>query len=62
MTTPQLGPFARLGYFVLQARVTRKAEELHVTGVLENLSSGEKQSFEGCDGLARLLELWSRVK
>ena len=46
------------GYFVLQARATRNPDGIEITGILENLGTSEKRSFEGCDALARLLEEW----
>jgi hypothetical protein len=48
------------GYFVLQARATRGDQGVELAGVLENLGTGEKQAFEGCDALARLIEEWGR--
>jgi len=48
------------GYFVLQARATRNPDGLEITGILENLGTGEKRTFEGCDVLARLIEDWGR--
>ena len=46
------------GYFVLQARATRTPDGFEIGGILENLGTGEKRSFEGCDALARLLDAW----
>jgi hypothetical protein len=46
------------GYFVLQARATRNPEGIEITGILENLGTGEKRSFEGSDALAGLLDAW----
>lgn len=58
MSAPQLEPSSRYGYFVLQARVIREPGDPQISGILENLSTGEKHPFEGCDALARLLEAW----
>ena len=46
------------GYFVLQAKAARSADGLELTGILENLGTGEKRSFVGGDALGRLLESW----
>ena len=57
---PLLKATVRYGYFVLQARATRGQEGIELTGVLENLGTGEKQHFEGRDELARMIEDWGR--
>lgn len=49
---------ARYGYFVVQVRAERGSDGLEVSGVLENLGSGEKQNFRGAAALAALLESW----
>jgi hypothetical protein len=35
------------GYFVVQARATRGPDGIELTGVLENLGTGEKQPVHG---------------
>lgn len=50
----------RFGYFVIQVRMGVAVEESHLTGMLENLGTGEKQAFQGSEGLARLLEEWGK--
>ena len=55
---PFLKATVQYGYFVLQARATRGPDGIEITGIIENLGTGEKHSFEGCDALARLLEEW----
>ena len=50
---------ARFGYFVVQVRTGVVVDGAHLTGMLENLGTGEKQAFQGSVGLARLLEEWS---
>lgn len=57
---PLLKATVHYGYFVLQARATRGPEGIELTGVLENLGTGEKQPFEGRDALARMIEEWGR--
>lgn len=54
------GDSTRFGYFVVQARAGNGTEGLGVSGILENLGTGEKQAFQSGEGLARLLEQWSR--
>jgi hypothetical protein len=55
---PLMKATVQYGYFVLQARATRNPDGIEITGILENLGTGEKRSFEGCDALARLLDAW----
>lgn len=55
---PLLKATVQYGYFVLQARATRNPDGIEITGILENLGTGEKRSFEGCDALSRLVEAW----
>jgi hypothetical protein len=57
---PLLKATVHYGYFVLQARATRGPEGIELTGVLENLGTGEKQPFEGRDQLAQMIEQWGR--
>ena len=54
------GDSTRFGYFVVQAQAGNGSQSGGISGVLENLGTGEKQAFEGSAGLARLLEQWSR--
>lgn len=58
--TPIVKATIHYGYFVLQARAIRGTDGIELGGVLENLGTGEKQSFDGCDALARLIEAWGR--
>ena len=55
---PLMKATVQYGYFVLQARATRTPDGIEITGILENLGTGEKRSFEGCDALARLVDAW----
>ena len=55
---PLLKTTTTYGYFVLQARATRGPQGIEINGILENLGTGEKRSFEGCDALAQLLDTW----
>jgi hypothetical protein len=48
------------GYFVVQARAMRGPEGFELSGLLENLGTGEKHSFEGREELARMIESWGR--
>lgn len=57
---PSFGGSPRFGYFVLQAQVAGDHGGIALTGVLENLATGEKQVFTGSDALALLLEDWGR--
>jgi hypothetical protein len=57
---PLLKATVHYGYFVLQARATRGPEGIELTGVLENLGTGEKHQFEGREELARMIEEWGR--
>ena len=50
---------ARFGYFVVHVRTSVVVDGAHLTGMIENLGTGEKQAFQGSIGLARLLEEWS---
>jgi len=55
---PLVRATVQYGYFVLQARAIRNPDGIEITGILENLGTGEKRSFEGCDALARLVDAW----
>jgi len=57
---PLLSVVVRYGYFVVQARVTRMSKGHALSGVLEDLGTGEKLPFEGGEGLARLVEAWGK--
>lgn len=46
---------AKYGYFVLQAR----SDPEGVTGVLENLSTGEKRRFQSSEELLTFLRRWA---
>lgn len=50
---------ARFGYFVVQTQVVRDATGVALTGVLEDLGTGEKRPFSGGEGLARLVAEWA---
>ncbi len=56
-----IGATTRFGYFVLQTRTEWQEGTLRIAGVVENLASGEKQSFESADDLARVLREWGSV-
>ncbi len=49
-------PAARYGYFVLQTRSDRGG----VSGVLENLTTGEKRRFESSEELTALVRGWAQ--
>jgi hypothetical protein len=57
---PLLKATVHYGYFVLQARATRGPDGIELTGVLENLGTGEKHQFAGREELARMIEDWGR--
>jgi hypothetical protein len=50
-------PAARYGYFVLQAR----SDPEGVTGVLENLITGEKRRFQSSEELAAFVRRWGHA-
>lgn len=52
-------PTARFGYFVVQTQVVQDATGVALSGVLEDLGTGEKRAFSGGDGLARLVAEWA---
>ncbi len=49
-------PDARYGYFVLQTRSDRGG----VSGVLENLTTGEKRRFESSEELTAFVRGWAK--
>jgi hypothetical protein len=55
---PPLSP-TRHGYFVLQISTIREGEVAALSGVLEDLTTGGKLTFDSANGLARTLELWA---
>lgn len=52
-------PAVRFGYFVVQTRAARDGARVDLSGVLEDLGTGEKRAFEGGDALARLMSEWA---
>lgn len=48
----------RHGYFVLQARAESIGTDLALTGVVENLATGDKWRFGTVEELTQLLRLW----
>jgi hypothetical protein len=50
---------ARYGYFVIQTRATHPPEGVRLTGVVEDLRTGEKRAFASGEALARLIHDWS---
>lgn len=51
-------PAARYGYFVLQTRSDRGS----VSGVLENLTTGEKRRFESSEELTAFVRGWAEAE
>lgn len=49
---------ARFGYFVVQAQAPSAAGSGEVSGVLENLGTGQKTAFGSTEELGRLLRDW----
>jgi hypothetical protein len=49
---------AKFGYFVLQAQAVEGRGTVELSGVLENLGTGEKHVFASGDELNRLLRDW----
>lgn len=53
-----MDPEIRHGYFVLQTRAQSNGAELSLTGVVENLTTGDKWRFATADELTHLLRQW----
>lgn len=51
----------RHGYFVLQARAESIGTDLALTGVVENLATGDKWKFRTADELGSLLRQWGQL-
>jgi hypothetical protein len=51
----------RHGYFVLQARFRAVGTEFLVSGVLENLATGDKRTFQSPEELPGLLVAWGQA-
>jgi hypothetical protein len=61
LTLPPDGPYgasARYGYFVVQVRSEPGETEPRVSGVLENLRTGERKEFASPEELGRLVRAW----
>ena len=50
---------ARYGYFVVQTQAVHEGAAVRLSGVLEDLGTGEKHPFSDGDGLARLVTEWA---
>lgn len=50
------------GSFVVQARSERTGGGLQVTGVVENLATGERTRFTTPQDLSRLIERWAQSR
>jgi hypothetical protein len=46
------------GYFVIQVRAARLAGETMLSGVVENLGTGDKSRFQSADGLTAIIRAW----
>lgn len=58
---PSAAPDARYGFFALQVRAGPGwARDAEVSGVIENLATGEKWRFQSTTELGELLAAWSR--
>ena len=53
-----MDPEIRHGYFVLQTRAQSTGTELSLTGVVENLTTGDKWRFATAEELTHLLQRW----
>ena len=51
---------ARHGYFVVQARAETVGAALQLSGVVENLATGDKRSFHDVGELSGLLTQWGQ--
>jgi hypothetical protein len=49
----------RYGYFVVQANARRTATGSDLSGVMEDLTTGEKQAFASAAEVARLMVAWA---
>ena len=50
---------SRNGYFVLHASATWTGAEAALSGVMEDLSTGEKQVFASAADVSRLMSAWA---
>ena len=50
---------SRNGYFVLHASATWTGAEAELNGVMEDLSTGEKQVFASAADVSRLISAWA---
>ena len=57
---PSVTP-TRYGYFVLQATAQADAQGAQISGVLEDLSTGSKQTFDSAAEVAQLMSKWAKV-
>lgn len=53
------GPLIRHGYFVLQVSASREGSASGLNGVLEDLTTGGRLTFDSVADLARRLEVWA---
>ena len=56
---PDSAPVVRHGYFVLQVSASREGSAAALNGVLEDLTSGGRLTFDSVADLARRLEVWA---
>ena len=52
---------AQFGYFVVQAKAEFQEGQTEVSGVLENLHTGERLPFGSPEELGRLVGEWGRL-
>jgi hypothetical protein len=50
---------SRYGYFVVQASSRRTDDGADLSGVMEDLTTGEKQAFGSAADIARLMVAWA---
>lgn len=49
----------RHGYFTIQVKAVRIAGQVWLSGVVENLGTGDKSAFQTADGLLEVVRAWS---
>ena len=49
----------RNGYFVIHASAIRKDGDVELNGMMEDLTTGEKQVFDSAADVTRLMQAWA---
>ena len=56
---PRTPTSPRNGYFVIHASAIRKDGDVELNGMMEDLTTGEKQVFDSAAGVTRLMQAWA---